>query len=55
MVSGNVQDVPTVPDTLPAPTNTNRTEAYVEALVLGSIVNEIMSPDIETVVTFSND
>ena len=42
-------------NTLPAPTNTKRTEAYVEALILSGIANEIMSPKSETVVTYSND
>ena len=42
-------------NTLPAMTNTNRTEAYVEALILAAITHEIMSPDTETVVTYSND
>ena len=42
-------------NTLPAPSNTKRTETYVEALILAGIANEIMSPDSETVVTYSND
>ena len=43
-------------NTLPAPTNINRTEPYVEAMVLAGIVSEIMSPESEkTVVTYSND
>lgn len=32
-------------NTLPAPTNTNRTEEYVEALILAAITEEIMTPD----------
>ena len=35
--------------------NINRTEAYVEALVLSGIAHYIMSSEDETVVTYSND
>ena len=35
--------------------NINRTEAYVEALVLSGIAHDIMSSEDETVVTYSND
>ena len=42
-------------NTLPAKNNTNRTETYAEALVLAGIVNEVMSPDNKTIVTYSND
>ena len=43
-------------NTLPAPSNINRTEQYVEAMVLAGIATEIMSPDSEdTVITYSND
>ena len=42
-------------NTLPAPTNTNRTEAYVESLILAAIADEIMTPGAESVVTYSND
>ncbi len=41
-------------NTLPAPTNSNRTEPYFEALVLAGIANEIMSSE-SSVVTYSND
>ena len=41
--------------TLPAPTNLNRVEPCMEAMVLAGIVTEIMSPHIETIVTYSND
>ena len=47
--------VPTDQNTLPAPQNINRTETYVEALVLSGIAHDIMSSDSETVVTYSND
>ena len=36
------RDEPTTYDTLPTISNTNRTEAYVEALILAGITNEIM-------------
>ena len=49
------RDKPTTYNTLPAINNTNRTEAYVEALILAGITNEIMSSEMETVVTYSND
>ena len=49
------RDRPTTYNTLPAINNTNRTEAYVEALNLAGITNEIMSSEMETVVTYSND
>ena len=50
-----IDKVPTDPNTLPAPQNINRTEAYVEALVLSGIAHDIMSSEDETVVTYSND
>ena len=46
---------PTDPNTLPDKSNSRRTEAYVEALVLSAITNEIMDSESETVVTYSND
>ena len=49
------KDQPTDNNTLPATTNSNTTEAYVEALILGGIANEIMLPNLHTVVTYSND
>ena len=45
---------PTTYNTLPAISNTNRTETYVEALILAGITNEMPS-EMETVVTYSND
>ena len=39
---------------LPALTNSNRAEAYVEALILSGIANEVMLPDLHTVVTYSD-
>ena len=39
---------------LPALTNSNRAEAYVEALILSWIANEVMLPDLHTVVTYSD-
>ena len=48
------KDQPTDNNTLTATTNSNRTEAYVEALILAGIVNEIMLPD-SHIVTYSND
>ena len=42
-------------NTLPSPTNTNRTEPYIEALILSGIVNEIMDETNEIIVTYSND
>ena len=44
---------PTDPNTLLDKSNSRRTQAYVEALMLSAITNEIM--DSETVVTYSND
>ena len=49
------KDQSTDNNTLPATTNSNRTEAYVEALILAGLANEIMIPDSHTVVTYSND
>ena len=42
-------------NTLPAPTNINRTEPYLETMILASIVTEIMRPKSETTITYSND
>ena len=42
-------------DTLPAPSNINRTELSAEAMVLSSVVDEIVSQDSEdTVITYAN-
>ena len=49
------RDEPTTHDTLPAISNTKRTEAYVEALILAGRTNEIMLFELETVITYSND
>ena len=49
------RDKHTTYNTLPAINNTNRTEAYVEALILTGITNKIISSEMETVVTYSND
>ena len=42
-------------NTLPAPTNMNRTKPYFEIMILASIVTEIMSPESETTITYSNE
>ena len=42
-------------NTLPAPTNMNRTKPYFEIMILASIVTEIMSPESETTITYSSD
>ena len=42
-------------NTLPSPSNTNRTEPYIEAMILSHIVEEIMCSDSNSVVTYSND
>ena len=42
-------------NTLPTPTNMNRTKPYFEIMILASIVTEIMSPESETTITYSND
>ena len=50
------RDLPTENNTLPSPSNLNRTEPYMEAMILAGIVTEIMSPDSkEVVITYSND
>ena len=49
------KDQATDNNTISATTNSNRTEAYVEALILAGIANEIMLPDSHTVVIYSND
>ena len=50
------RDVPSDDNTLPTPSNLNRTEPYLEAMVLAGIVTEIMSIDTEkAVITYSND
>ena len=49
------RDKPKDNNSLSVPTNPNRVEAYVEALILAGIANEIMLPDLHTVVTYSND
>ena len=41
-------------NTLPAPTNTNRTEPYIEALILSNIANEMMNSE-NSVMTYLND
>ena len=43
------KDQPIFNNTLPATTNSNRTEAYVETLILAGITNEIMLPASHTV------
>ena len=42
-------------NTLQSPSNTNRTEPYIEAMILSHIVEEIMCSDSNSVVTYSND
>ena len=42
-------------NTLPAPTNINRLESHFETMVLVGVVTEIMSPESETTITYSND
>ena len=42
-------------NTLPSPSNTKRTEPYIEAMILSNIVEEIMNGDSQSVVTYSND
>ena len=49
------KDQPTDNNTLPATTNSNKKEAFVEGLILAGLTNEIMLPDSHTVVTYSND
>ena len=44
-------------NTLPAPSNSNRTETYIEAMVLAGLVNEMMREENneKAVITYSND
>ena len=42
-------------NTLLLPSNTNRTELYIEAMIISNIIEEIMNGDSQTVVTYSND
>ena len=44
-------------NTLPAPSNNNRTETYIEAMALAGLVNEMMNEENkeEAVITYSND
>ena len=42
-------------NTLPSPSNTNRTEPYSEVMILSNIVEEIMNGNSQSVVTYSND
>ena len=42
-------------NTLPSPSNTNRTEPYIEAMILSNIVEVIKNIDPQNVVTYSND
>ena len=42
-------------NTFPSPSNTNRAEPYIEAMILSNIVEEIMNGDSQNVVTYSND
>ena len=42
-------------NTLPAISDVNWFEAYIEALILGGITNEIILPEMETAVTYCND
>ena len=46
---------PTDVNTLPASTNINRTESYVEAMILSSIVEDVMNSNENGVITYSND
>ena len=46
---------PTDVDTLPAPTNMNRTESYVEVMILAGIVEDVMNSDEISVIIYSND
>ena len=46
---------PTDPNTLPAPTNINRTEPYIKAMISAGIVEEVMNGDVDAVITYSND
>ena len=39
------KEKPTDYNTLPAPTNTNRTEPYIESLILSGIANEILNSE----------
>ena len=41
-------------NTLPSPSNTNRTEPYSEVMILSNIVEEIMNGNSQSVVTYSN-
>ena len=41
--------------TLPSFRNARRTERYMEAMALNSIVNDVMKEDSETCVVYSND
>ena len=41
-------------NTLPSQSNINRTEPYIEAMILSNIVEEIMNGDPQNVVTYSN-
>ena len=42
------RDEPTIYNTLPVISNTNKTEAYVEALIPAGIMNEIMSSEMDS-------
>ena len=39
-------------NTLPSSSSTNRTETYIEVMILSNIVEEIMHGDSQSVVTF---
>ena len=41
-------------NTLQSQSNTNRTESYIEAMILSNIVEEIMNGDPQNVLTYSN-
>ena len=41
-------------NTLPSPSKTNRTEPYIEAMILSNIVEEIMNGDPQNVVAYAN-
>ena len=46
---------PTDKNTLPAMSNTRRTEVYIEAMALSMIVEELMEEGTETMVVWAND
>ena len=56
MANGNLKSgEPNDCNTLPSPSNANRTDPYIKAMILSNIVEVIMNGDPQNAVTYSDD